>query len=66
MKSSLALFALIIWSIHGLGQGNTYESTMLGTIEALDKAQNKEEYLKCVSKFELVANAEKTLWLPYY
>jgi hypothetical protein len=66
MKTQLSLVALILFSFSVMGQDKSYESTMLGTIEALDKAQDKEEYLKCVSKFELVANAEKTLWLPYY
>lgn len=63
---TLTLLVLAIWSINLSGQDNPYESTMLSSIESLDKAAGKEEYLQCVSQFERVANAEKTLWLPYY
>jgi len=66
MKTQLTLIALAIWSISLIGQDNPYESTMLRTIESLDKATGKEEYLKCASQFERVANAEKTMWLPNY
>lgn len=63
---TLTLLVLAIWSINLSGQNTTYKSTMLSTMESLDKAKGKEEYLQCVSLFERVANAEKTLWLPYY
>ena len=66
MKTPLALLVLAFWSLHLIGQDNPYESTMLSTIKSLDQASGKEEYLKCASQFERVANAEKTLWLPYY
>jgi len=39
---------------------------MLGNLELLDQAKTQEDYLKCASRFERVAVAEKTLWLPYY
>jgi hypothetical protein len=66
MKTQLTLVALVLWSISLCGQNNTYERTMLSTIESLDKAKSEEEFLTCVSQFERVAKAEKTLWLPYY
>jgi len=66
MKTQIPLIALVLWSITLSGQDKPYVSTMLSTIESLDKATATEEYLKCASQFERVATAEKTRWLPYY
>lgn len=66
MKTQLAFLVLVIWTIQAVGQESAYERTMLRTLESLDQAKGKEAYLNCVSQFERVAKAEKSLWLPYY
>jgi hypothetical protein len=66
MKTQLFLLALLLASISVAGQDSPYQSSMLRTIESLDKATDKQEFLACASKFERVAGAEKTRWLPYY
>jgi len=66
MKIQTTLLALLLVSASMTGQDNPYESTMLRSIESLDKASEKQEFLACASQFERVANAEKNRWLPFY
>lgn len=66
MKTQKVLIALIIWSVSLSGQDKTYVNTMLRTIEFLDQAKGKEDFLKCASQFERVAHAEESKWLPFY
>jgi hypothetical protein len=44
----------------------SYETAMKSNIEALKQAQDKEEFLEVANKFERIAKAEKSKWLPYY
>lgn len=60
---TLSIFAL---ALPVVAQQSQYQSAMLGLIETLDQASNAEEYTECANRFERIAVAEKSLWLPYY
>jgi hypothetical protein len=66
MKTQLLILAITFWSFNSFGQDDVYLNTMLTTIESMDKASGKEDYLKCASQFERIATAEKNKWIPYY
>ena len=66
MKTQLLILAITLWSFTSFGQEDAYISTMLATIESMDNASGKEDYLKCASQFERIATAEKSKLLPYY
>jgi hypothetical protein len=66
MKTKLLILAITLWSFNSFGQEDAYISTMLSTMESMDNASEKEDYLRCASQFERIATAEKSKWLPYY
>ena len=47
-------------------QDDPYLNAMLSTIETMTNASSSEEYIECANKFERIAGAEKTQWMPYY
>jgi hypothetical protein len=66
MKTLCTIFAATLLSFTSSGQDEKYIEAMRSTIEKMDNASGHEEILACVSQFERIAGAEKTLWLPYY
>ena len=66
MKTQLLILAITLWSFTSSGQEDAYLNTMLSTMESMDNASGKEDYLRCASQFERIATAEKSKWLPYY
>lgn len=66
MKQILISISILAIAISSFAQDNKYETAMLGSLELLDQASAAEDYLKCASRFERIAAAEKSLWLPYY
>ena len=66
MKKVYLIFAIIAISLPTFSQENRYQEAMISTIESLDNASGQDAYLDCASRFERIATAEKTLWMPYY
>ena len=66
MKTQIVCLSLALCALSMFGQTDAYLNTMLSTIESMDLASNKEEFLKCADQFERIATAEKSKWLPYY
>jgi len=66
MKTQLLILTITLWSFTSYGQEDAYINTMLSTMESMDNASGKEDYLRCASQFERIATAEKSKWLPYY
>jgi len=66
MKTNLIILSLALWSLSLFAQEDAYLNTMLSTLESMDNASGKEDYLRCASQFERIATAEKNKWLPYY
>jgi hypothetical protein len=66
MKQILISISILAIVISSFAQDNKYETGMLGNLELLDQAKTQEDYMLCASRFERIAAAEKSLWLPYY
>jgi hypothetical protein len=66
MKNTYLFFAMMVLSLPGFAQGNRYQEAMLSNLESLGKASGPDEYTQCANRFERIATAEKSLWMPYY
>ena len=66
MKKVCLILSIIAMALPAFTQGSKYQGAMTSTIEALDNASGPDEYLECANRFERIASAEKTLWMPYY
>ena len=66
MKTNLIIFAISLFTISVSGQEDSYTSAMKSTLLQMDQATGAEEYLNCANRFERIASAEKSKWMPYY
>jgi len=66
MKTRLLILIITLFSVCGWGQDERYNTAMKSAIEALDQAAEPAEFLESAGRFERIANAEKSRWLPYY
>ena len=66
MRTNLLIIALALFNIHVCGQEDPYSSAMKSTLEKMDQASVPEQYLDCANRFERIAVAEKSRWIPYY
>ena len=66
MKTTGTMITAILLSVSSFGQDEKYVQAMLTTIARIEHASDQEVILDCVNQFERIANAEQTLWLPYY
>ena len=65
MKTRILLLALTIFSISTSAQ-TRYEQEMKNTLDALDKAQQLQDFKAVANKFDLISKVEKDKWLPDY
>ena len=66
MKTNLIILAISLFSISVSGQEDSYTSAMKSTLLQMDQATGAELYLNCANRFERIASAEKSKWMPYY
>lgn len=66
MKKSVFLLTIILISLAAPGQGPMYQKSMQDILNSLENASEKQEMLDCASRFLQIAEARKTLWMPYY
>ena len=66
MKKIFVILIILAITLPGITQENKYQEAMSSAIETLDNASGQDAYLACASRFERIATAEKTLWMPYY
>jgi len=66
MKKIILIISIAAVTLPGISQENKYQGAMTSAIETLDNISDPDEYLVCASRFERIATAEKTLWMPYY
>jgi hypothetical protein len=66
LKLTLALITLLCLVAYVSGQDDRYTTAMTGTMELLDQATNPAEFTECANRFERIASAEKSRWMPYY
>ena len=66
MKNNLLILAITLFSISVSGQEDAYTSAMKSSLMQMDQATAAEHYLDCANRFERIASAEKSKWMPYY
>ena len=66
MKTLLLVLTISLCSFNGWGQEDRYTSAMLSAIESLDQASGPAGFKEVANRFERIALAEKSRWLPYY
>jgi hypothetical protein len=66
MKNRLLILTLSMISIWTWGQEERYTNAMLSAIEMLDQASDPSHFIESANRFERIATAEKSLWMPYY
>ncbi len=66
MKTNLLILTIGLFSICVWGQEERYTTAMLSTIEKMDQASEPGELIESANRFERIATAEKSRWMPYY
>ncbi len=66
MKKTILSMFIICASAISFAQGDKYAGAMKKNILLLDSAMQKGNAKELANNFERIADAEKTLWLPYY
>lgn len=63
---SITLISLVLWSMQAMGQEDPYTSAMRSAIEMMEQASEPGELAESANRFERIARAEKSRWMPYY
>jgi hypothetical protein len=66
MKKIIFTICLSAFAFLGRSQSSKYLPAMEANLKIMDTAKAPSTYLDLSAKFERIANAEKTQWLPYY
>ena len=66
LNLTIAVISLITITLSANGQEDRYTAAMKSTIELMDQAAESAEFTECANRFERIASAENTRWLPYY
>jgi hypothetical protein len=66
MKTRLMILTITFFSICAWGQEERYTAAMKSAIETMDQATEPAEFMEIAGRFERIANAEKSRWLPFY
>ena len=60
------ILVITLCSFSGWGQEDRYTAAMKSAIESMDQASEPAGFAESANRFERIANAEKSRWLPYY
>jgi hypothetical protein len=66
MTLSITLISLAVWNMQAMGQEDPYTSAMKSAIELMEQASEPGELAESANRFERIATAEKSKWMPYY
>ena len=66
MKTKVLILTITLFSMCVWGQEDRYTTAMLSAIEIMDQASEPGEYVESANRFERIATAEKSRWMPYY
>jgi hypothetical protein len=66
MKNYLLIISISLFAINISGQEDPYTSAMKSALLQMDQASDPKQYQDCAMRFERIAAAEKSLWMPYY
>ena len=66
MILSITLISLVVWNMAAMGQQDPYTNAMKSAIELMEQASEPGELAESANRFERIATAEKSKWMPYY
>lgn len=66
MKTNLLILTITLFSICAWGQEEGYTTAMKSAIEMMELASEPGKLVESASRFERIATAEKSRWMPYY
>jgi hypothetical protein len=66
MILSITLISLGVCTMQAKGQEDPYTSAMKSAIELMEQASEPGELAESANRFERIATAEKSKWMPYY
>jgi hypothetical protein len=66
MKTLIVTIFSLAAVMQCMAGNDLYVSKMKETLQAMDKCQTLEDFQKVANTFEIIAQAEKDKWLPYY
>ncbi len=66
MKKLMMVMVVALLTTTVNAQSEKYTTQMKASIAQMDTARTPQAYADLASKFERIADAEKTQWLPYY
>ena len=66
MKTIIFIIGLAVISLPAAAQDDRYREAMEKAITLVENASGQKEFLEAAGRFERIAGAEKTRWMPYY
>jgi len=66
MKKQILSIAIVFLTIVATARNQEYEKVMGETLSQYKNCKNVEDFQALANKFSMIANAEKTEWLPFY
>ena len=60
------IIPLLTMGLSLYGQEDPYMAAMKSALELMDQAADAAAFTECANRFERIARAENTRWLPYY
>ncbi len=66
MKTNLLILTIGLFSICAWGQEERYTTAMLSAIEMMEQETEPGDLIESANRFERIATAEKSRWMPYY
>jgi hypothetical protein len=64
--SIILLTAVLMGALSVHGQEDRYTTAMLGAIKKMEQASDPADLMESANRFERIATAEKSRWMPYY
>jgi hypothetical protein len=66
MKKTILSIAILLTSLVGMAQSKEYYSGMGEALSQFANCKTVDDFQSLANRFSLIANAEKTEWLPFY
>lgn len=63
---TISFLSMYLWTTSVWGQDERYTTAMLSAIGMMEQPSGPDHYLESASRFERIATAEKSRWMPYY
>lgn len=66
MKTTILTIAIAFLTLTGLSQGSQFEQKMGEVLQQYAQCKSVEDYQQSANQFKMIANVEKSEWLPLY